>query len=734
MSISRPIDGICKKLTGKDEPDSYQKLVRLGRGGEVLTGFGARLKTSHRFAVRNDYRIEGGISTVRIRDFIADKNVDIPIRWAASLVRDGVALIRESVNTNESVHHTLENVMQRVLQAEADQRGTEDLGSWAHSQNSALTALVTAKLETLDLEAVCVLETKKFVSSSMEVKTPSFSVRTLDSDRDISVTIDMRIDPLQGKGQSGPKSKLDWDLQIRTWTKDYVERNEILNKVYLDSNFDRRLEEHLNEKLANIGWTIQRFTLKTPRMVQEESLSDIFHVNWTSAKGQTFKFDVKLAIVIQDLGLYDKMDKPSLKAFAQGVLDKSFEDVLFKRDTDSLSPDNFKEVREAVHNMVNQTASRYGIGLMTLVPDPAIPEWELLKSNIYDFTPRDYETSDPGSKANFKINLEGRIASIGSAFFATSIKGVSVAQQIEKIATDKAAIVMREVEISDYFEHFYEGAGSSPSVKEKLEGAIKQELKNRFNFETQYISILQNDPEMREDLRKLKNDAVKQTDIEVMPGLAEGYVGDDYLIPIAIRWRFDEPSRGNAVNLNYRQLKLDELVESLPDKMKSILAGLPYSELTASTFEEKKTLQKRLYDKLSADLGNQGVGIFIESVVPGVSEWAKLDYWKNKGHLVEEVKLAKERQALKHAKLKEFNTDTLAIEADYETYQALKKRRIQSIENDGQIEYEVEQKLQQLEHKLSQRNLEDRSFGSDLRDCTPAKTHQGHEARGFTEE
>ncbi|KZN56863.1 hypothetical protein N474_09590 [Pseudoalteromonas luteoviolacea CPMOR-2] len=733
MSISKPIDEICKKLSADEGPMSHQSLVRVDKDGEVLTGLTARLKTAHKFAVRNNHRVECGKITIRIRDFVADNNKDIPIRWAASLVNDGVDLMREIVTRNESVEETLRAVIQQVLQEEADKRGTDELGSWAHSQNRALTAAVTAKLSALNLNAVCVLETKQFVSASMEIKTPSFSVRTSDSDRDISVNIDMRIDPLQGQGQSGPKSKVDWDLQIRSWTKDYVERNEILNNVYLDSNFDRRLEDHINVKLGNIGWKIQRFTLKTPRMVQEESLSDIFNVNWTSAKGQTFKFDVKLAIVIEDLGLYDKMGKPSLKAFAQEVLDKSFEAVLFKRDTDSLSPGNFKEVREAVHSMVNATASRYGIGLTTLLPDPAIPEWELLKPTIYDYMPRDYETSDPGSKANFKINLEGCIASIGSAFYATSLKGVSVAQQIEKIATDKAAIVMREIEISDYFEHFYEGNGSSPSVKEVLESAITEELKSRFNFKTQYISILQNDPQMREDLRKLKNDAVKQTNIEVMPNLEGQYVGDDYLVPISIRWRFAEPSRGKAVNLNYRQLNLQQLAESLPDKMMSILAGLSYSELVATTFEDKNALKKRLFDELNADLGNQGVGIFIESVISGVSEWAKLDYWQNKGHKVEELKLAKERQALKHEKLLEFDTDALAIEADYETYQALKKRRIQSIEANGEVEYEVEKKLKELEQKLSQRNLENNSSRSEQASSSTESSREGHGTKGFIE-
>ncbi|RZG14791.1 hypothetical protein EXT47_12855 [Pseudoalteromonas sp. CO342X] len=705
MSVSKPIDDICRKLANGDEPDNHHKLIRVDKTGEILTGFSSRFKTVHRFAVRNDYRVKAGISIVRVGDFVADEHLDIPIRWAAHLVQDGAALIRESVKTNLSIQHTIEHAMQQVLQAEAEKRGNVALGSWAHGNNRALTAIVTATLKTLSLEAICILETDKFISASMEIKTPSFPVRTQDSDREISVNIDMRIDPLPSKGQSGPKSKVDWDLQIRAWTKDYVERNETLNDVYLDSRFDRRLEDHINEKLCLHGWTIQRFTLKTPRMVQEESLSDIFHVNWTSVKGQTFKFDVKLAIVIQDLGLYDKMGKPGLKSFAQEVLDKSFEAVLFKRDTDSLSPDNFKEVREDVHSIVNQTAARYGIGLTTLVPDPTIPEWELLKPKIYDFEPRDYETSDPGSKANFKINLEGYISSIGAAFSATSVVGSTVEKQIEKIATDKAAIIMREVEISDYFAHFHEAPEDKQPVKERLEHAIKEELKNRFAFEAKHIFIHQNDPNMRKDLRILENDVVKQTHLKVMPDMPQEFVGDDYLVPVAIQWRFDKPSRSNAVKLNYRQLKLDELAESVPAKMKNILDGLPHDELSARTFEGKKVLKKLLYEELSADLGSQGVGIHIESVIPSLSESEKLEYWRNKGHIVEDMKIEKSLQANRNAKLLQFDTETMAIEASYETYQALIKRRNQQIEQHGQVEYEIEQKIKEFEQRFAQRQL-----------------------------
>lgn len=705
MSISKPIDAICYKLSDGEGPSVHQHLVRVNKEGEILSGMMARLKATHRFAVRTNYQIESGRSQIRVRDFNANINIDVPVRWKASITDDGSGLIRASLKLVKSVHHTIEDAMFQALQRAVDKRGDSELGSWVHNQKQSLTNQIESECTKLGLAIVCVLETDKFVSASQEIKTPSFTVRTQDSDRDIDVKINMRIDPISNQAQSGPKTRGDWEQKIRHWTKDYVERNEVLNNIYLDDKFDKRLEQHIDKQLKTLGWIIQRFTLKTPRMVQEKSLSDNFKVDWTSAKGQKFKFDVKLAIVIEDLGLYDKMEKPELRDFAQDILNSSFEAVLFNKDTDNLSPANFNEIRDALHQMVNTSAKRYGIQLTTLIPDPAIPEWDLLRPHVYNIPAQDYETMDPGCKANFHLVIEGQFSSIGSAFAMTATKERTTAQQVRDLVVERATIFMREIEIADYTNNFSSDAEDSGSVRQRMIGVLKAELRKRFNFLTQDIKVHQYDPDIRRQLETLENDGFRDTHLRLMPDLPPEHIGNDALIPTLVRWRFTTADRENSVNLHYRKLQLTELAETVEHKMKEVLDGLDYEVLMARSAEEKGDLKRLLQTDLNAQLGGYGVAVLIESVEPQENEVQKLDYWLKTGRKLERIRRERELERKRDSKRLELDPKLLTIESDYKTYNALIERRLRQIQDHGEVEYEIEQKIQELEKKLENHRL-----------------------------
>lgn len=705
MSIVHPIDDICHELGRGEEPNKQEALIKTDGEGNPLSGLSGRLKTKHRFAVRSHYRVEMGVSKLGVKDFKQNASLDVPVRWQAEIDGDGTELIRAAIKSESSILKTVEFTMQSCLQALAESRGANDLGSWVHNDKDRLCAAINSSLIPLQLKAEVVIDSTAMAPRSLTVKTPSFEVKTKNSTRNVGLAIELRIDPKTNIIQAGPKTLGDWDLQLRAWARDHIERNESLNAYYREDEFVNRLCSHIRSKLDNLGWTVDRIFIQRDEVPTEtESFFDHLKVEWTSAKGRKFIFQVKVGISIDDIGLYDRRGRPALRGFAQANLDKFFDTVLFKEDTDNLSPDNFNHVKDEVHALVSGEARKNGLIITTLVPDPVIAEWQYLKNRRYTIEARDYPTLDPGTNANFDINVEGRITSIGFAFQANN-QSSSIDEQLRDIVVRKVEAFMREVDFDTYINQFAPKPHLGKHIEQEpikkylhdtLAASIQQELLSKFSFSATYINIQRHDPDIRGQLDLINNFEPQDFELKIR---CENYRDERFLIPLNVRLRFVAPSIEYIAALMSRNLDMPQMVIRVRDKLKNLLDGRSADELAMSTFEDNLALGLELQQELNTYLSNLGMGVVVDSIERGESEAEKIKFQSEQGHLLDEANLCNQDKNAQLEHDRDFRK--LNREGDLDYMKALNQKRLEDLKNDKYID--VDEKRNELEHKNSGR-------------------------------
>lgn len=628
MSIVHPIDAICRELSKGQEPDKMEVLIKVDDRGTVLSGLAARLKVKRRYAVRSNHQVEMGVATLRVRDFENNASLDVSVRWRARLrSEDGSELILASVKADRSILKTVELEMQECLQMMSDQRGgSVDLGNWLYNDKKMLSASIATALKPLGLEVDAIVESDAFAPRSLALKTPNFEVKTQNATRKVGLSLEIRLDPKTNVKQAGPKTAGDWDLQLREWTKTYVERHETLDHYYRDEQFGSRLRKHIGEKLDSLGWSVGRFFFSRDKLPDTtESFSDHLQIEWTSVKGRKFVFNVRVGIDIVDISRYDLKARPNLRSFAQQSLTKNLHDVLFAEDTDNLSPERFEGVKAEVHRRICNDAGENGLKITTLVPDPVIEEWNYLKNQRYVIPARDYPTLDPNICANFDINVYGRIDTISAAFAALG-QTQPVEKQLQTIVERSVEGFMREVEFNDYINAFApktsldsddESSDSMVYIHNQLASCIEKALRIEFHFIAEYVNIQRHDPDVNDIQDKINNFEPQVFSLKIKS--AEYRIERD-LIPFTIRLRFVAPSIEYVAKLFQRKLNLQDMVSLVEQRLKILLDGRKAETLYGTSYVDKVTLGAELQRELNATLSNSGLAVEVESVDSEMSE------------------------------------------------------------------------------------------------------------------
>lgn len=614
MSVLDPFETICRVTKKSPKLEDGEVLLKLNDIGEQVK---SRLtRVAYRVVVDTSQPIELESITLTVSDFRSKTSIQIPLRIKLWFVEQGIRFVKSLVTSDKTAKQLLTSIMQNCLQKASEARGDITLAQWVYKEQEAIEKMLVDRLLEWNIASKVVIETASFKPKSLHLHLPMTKVKTKDTNEMVKVGLDLYIDPISGALQKGPVNLSDWESLLKRWCEEHVERTETLQQYFCDSEFNARLEGAIIARLKALGWQEVNFIVSKEEPDCEISFTKVFDVCWVSMSKRKFNFKVKLNLEIADAGKYYNSGKRNLSEVGQQILDKSFEAVLIEEDIRNFNPSNFEQIKDKIESFAKQEAVKLGLTVITLVPDPQLVEWTLLKQQNYKIEARDYPTQNAKMKANFSIAITGRVRDIERAF-AINDSEQSLAAHIKAIVTDDVEMFTSRIDYGDYIENFL--PRSDPHALEQsdkvyIEPSLKAEiiksLSEKLDFEVNSISIIRHDPELWEKANEIINLPKEKDEFSIYP--AGSPPEECYLIKFEVLYKL-QPFVGENLALG-GDLKLHDMKGTVVAELNKFLRSKTEQDIYDSLNDPKINFENTLTEKLSEVLPKDGFTVRVDQI------------------------------------------------------------------------------------------------------------------------
>jgi hypothetical protein len=623
MSLVSAMDDLIRKAERRAELPPQMVSVPVRGDGRIAQGWFTLAASNYH--LRLDTKVEIGELPMTIRDFRSHRSLSLSVRSRLSIPAPGHKAVVAVAASPYRGKETLTNWIRDCVQATVDIREVEDLAIWISVNASSIERLVENMLVDRGFSAEIHLNTETLPSRSLLIETEGFTARPKDIDVPLSFELDVRLDHVGSAQRPPPQNETEWRKQLKAEVRDFIERNETLDRVRQFDEFRGRLQSHLDGVCRKYGWRIERFDLMIDLSEYSKTISETFDIPWRSSEGREFRFTIKAALGIAANGaaLFVRAKKPDLRDWTQEQLELCIDDILFDTDTEGLNPNNFDGVQEALRQCLERKAAEVGLNVRLVITEPAVPEWDYLTPREFEVAEHEYETTSPDSKAVFSMVVTGKFATVGPAFSA-SRHGGNIPSKVMEVAIDAARLVMRRTEPADYFGKFLDiapGDLRSEPVRVELEKEIKSRLVKHLAFRVESVQFTQIDPGYGEKRAALQKDGLRELSVKVLPAdshlrfrLPPGARPPQALVQFDLRGELLDPDRKYAHVLALRDFDPESLWRRVSGWAVDVLDGLTDEELSCNSFEKRQNLKNALDRDVAIKLSEFGVSIRFSSI------------------------------------------------------------------------------------------------------------------------
>lgn len=533
MMSNQPLSAIIRVADADEKATNKQRLVAVDDRGRIVKGMRGLLAPKTRYLVEPDKEIELR-GQARIRDFINDRDVDVPYRCEISIPAGEVEAAVEGLwHQNKALIDVLGAIVQQAVKEwweDISARRQIMIETAIQQEGRAVAASLTAKLRTKGLKSRFILVVDELEPKSKGVDVGTFPVRVKDfSDTELTLSLELELLPADNPGPLAQRqlaTEEEWRNEIKAWARHIIKQHLSLHDYYEDRNavetlLRTELDKELRRFARQCGW-IKCITSKPD--YDGTRFRDI-SVKWHALSGREldFVFRVDAQIIDGQEQVYARAGKPDIGKWLADTLDTVTREALFGKEFTYLTPATYGAFQSKVAAGAAQLAKTIGIDMRMLVLKSRPAEWSYLDPFIAEAGSQDYKTADAGFDVEFDITLTARfpdLAHVKDLLWPEDM----VKQEIAAYARRAAAEIMIDTQPWDYLARFQPTGAPKEEVPlagwtvGRLKQRIEERVSARFQpVEISDIVIRRIDSRLRKVVELFESAQDKSLTIEVQP-------------------------------------------------------------------------------------------------------------------------------------------------------------------------------------------------------------------------